>query len=201
MSKKRLLIISVVLLTLIGIPYIPSTIHWIDGEMAFLFAQRIVAQRDFVSALRWLERTVKLNPKHVRAYRLMGEIYFAQKKYRDAVRAYEGAVRAGTMDPILYNNLGWTLIEYDIDYQKGVEYAKKSLEIAPGVDYTEDTLGWGYYKLGDYEQGLYWVERAHRKDPSDPILLDHYKTLVDLAKKANVDSSQTENQIEKAESK
>ncbi|RMH68518.1 MAG: tetratricopeptide repeat protein [Gemmatimonadetes bacterium] len=182
MSKKRIRLLVLVGVLVWSAQYVPGTIRWVDSQMAIVFAQRALQEGDQAAALNWLQRCTSLNPQHTRAYRLMGEIFYFQKRWAEAVRAYEKAVAAGSTDAVMFNNLGWTLIEHDLDYEKGIEYAKRSLELDPDKAYTEDTLGWGYYKLGDYEQALYWVEKAYQRAPHEPELKTHYDVLVDLVK-------------------
>ncbi len=50
-------------------------------------------------------------------------------------------------NPIYLNYLGYCLIDYDIDYKKGIEYVKEALDYAPDDESYLDSLAWGYYKL------------------------------------------------------
>ena len=36
-----------------------------------------------------------------------------------------------------------------------------------------DTLGWGYYRLGDYRTAVQYLERAVTLEPADPDVNDH----------------------------
>ena len=36
-----------------------------------------------------------------------------------------------------------------------------------------DSLGWGFYKLGQYRQAVLYLERAVNLEPVDPIITDH----------------------------
>jgi tetratricopeptide (TPR) repeat protein len=36
-----------------------------------------------------------------------------------------------------------------------------------------DSLGWGYYRLGEYDQALDWIEQAILLEPSDPEVNEH----------------------------
>ena len=49
---------------------------------------------------------------------------------------------------LLYNFLGYILINNDVDARKGIEYVKKALEFDPNNEEYLDSLAWGYYKLG-----------------------------------------------------
>ena len=36
-----------------------------------------------------------------------------------------------------------------------------------------DSLGWGYYRLGQYRQAVLYLEHAVVLEPQDPIITDH----------------------------
>ena len=50
-------------------------------------------------------------------------------------------------NPIYLNYLGYCLIDYDIDYKKGIVYIKEALKSNPDDIAYLDSLAWGYYKL------------------------------------------------------
>ncbi|MGI0439411.1 ATP-dependent nuclease [Helicobacter himalayensis] len=47
---------------------------------------------------------------------------------------------------IFYNFIGYTLIDYEIDINKGIEFVNLALEIDPDSVAYLDSLAWGYYK-------------------------------------------------------
>ncbi len=47
------------------------------------------------------------------------------------------------------NYYGYLLIDYDLDFKKGMELVQQALEKDPHNFYYLDSLAWGYYKLGD----------------------------------------------------
>ena len=47
------------------------------------------------------------------------------------------------------NYYGYLLIDRDIDYKKGVALVTRALELEPGSPYYQDSLAWGYFKLGE----------------------------------------------------
>ena len=47
------------------------------------------------------------------------------------------------------NYLGYLMIVHDIDIKGGMEYVRRALAQEPDSPYYNDSLAWGYYKLGD----------------------------------------------------
>lgn len=36
-----------------------------------------------------------------------------------------------------------------------------------------DSVGWAYYRLGNYNEALIWLEKAIERMPGDPVINDH----------------------------
>jgi Flp pilus assembly protein TadD len=50
---------------------------------------------------------------------------------------------------------------------------KRSVEQRPDDGYIVDSLGWAYYRLGNYEEAVKHLERAVELKPVDPTINDH----------------------------
>jgi len=99
--------------------------------------------------------------------------YKEQKKYDEVVREYERAIQYGFDDlkinARLFNRLAWTLIDQDIDIDKGVAYAQKSLELDPdqNPELAMNTLALGYIKQGRHAKAVELLKHALEKAPDD----------------------------------
>ena len=50
---------------------------------------------------------------------------------------------------------------------------KMAVKLRPNDGYIVDSLGWAYYKLGNYKDAVPQLERAVEIRPNDPIINDH----------------------------
>jgi tetratricopeptide (TPR) repeat protein len=50
---------------------------------------------------------------------------------------------------------------------------KRAVEINPRDGMIIDSLGWGYYRLGRYEDAVRELEKAVELKPGDPVINDH----------------------------
>src|SRR5258708_37525659 len=50
---------------------------------------------------------------------------------------------------------------------------QKAVELRPEDGYIVDSLGWAYYRLGDYEKAAEYLEKATELVPEDPTINDH----------------------------
>ena len=71
-----------------------------------------------------------------------------EKKIAEILDKFEASVPKLEND-VFFNYYGYLLIDHEIDPRKGVEMVQKALEISPDSPYYEDSLAWGYFKLGE----------------------------------------------------
>ena len=75
--------------------------------------------------------------------------------------------------PHVLNYLGYSWIDQGINLDEGMEMIKKAVQQRPDDGYIVDSLGWAYYRLGNYEEATKQLERAIELKPEDPTINDH----------------------------
>src|SRR3569833_320898 len=69
--------------------------------------------------------------------------------------------------------LGYSWIDHGAHLDDGMAMIKKAVSQRPDDVYIVDSLGWAYYKLGDYDEAVKQLERAIELKPEDPTINDH----------------------------
>lgn len=64
---------------------------------------------------------------------------------------------------IFANYLGYLLIDYEIDTQKGIAYVKQALDLMPQNPAYLDSLAWGYFKQGKCAEASATMEQIPRE--------------------------------------
>ncbi|MFQ3788350.1 tetratricopeptide repeat protein [Halomonas sp. A29] len=69
------------------------------------------------------------------------------------------------------NALGYTLADLNVEgrLEEARELIERAHELEPGSPAIMDSLGWVYYRLGDPERALPWLERAYAGMPDQEI--------------------------------
>ena len=49
----------------------------------------------------------------------------------------------------------------------------KAVELKPDDGYIVDSLGWAYYRLGEFDKAATYLERAVEIEPGDAVINDH----------------------------
>ena len=49
----------------------------------------------------------------------------------------------------------------------------RAVELRPDDGFIVDSLGWAYFRLGEYDKAVTYLERAVELEPGDPVINDH----------------------------
>ena len=90
-----------------------------------------------------------------------------------AEKDFRKALSLNPNQPQVLNYLGYSLIEKNSNLDEALDMIERAVKESPDSGYIVDSLGWGYYKLGQYEKAVPNLERAAELMPVDPIVNDH----------------------------
>jgi tetratricopeptide (TPR) repeat protein len=75
--------------------------------------------------------------------------------------------------PHVLNYLGYSWIDQGINLDEGMKMIKRAVDQRPDDGYIVDSLGWAYYRIGNYDEAVKNLERAIDLKPEDPTINDH----------------------------
>jgi tetratricopeptide (TPR) repeat protein len=75
--------------------------------------------------------------------------------------------------PHVLNYLGYSWIDQGINLDDAMKMIKRAVEQRPDDGYIVDSLGWAYYRIGNFEDAVKNLERAIDLKPEDPTINDH----------------------------
>src|SRR6185312_9634982 len=76
-------------------------------------------------------------------------------------------------EPHVLNYLGYSWIDQGINLDQGMEMIKRAVQQRPDDGYIVDSLGWAYFRIGNYDEATKQLERAIELKPEDPTINDH----------------------------
>jgi len=75
--------------------------------------------------------------------------------------------------PHVLNYLGYSWIDQGVNLDQGMDMIKQAVKQRPDDGYIVDSLGWAYFRLGNYPEAVKQLERAIELKPEDPTINDH----------------------------
>lgn len=76
-------------------------------------------------------------------------------------------------NPDLLNFLGYGWIERNQNLDEALSMVQRALIRRPDSGAIMDSVGWGYYRKGEYAEALEWIEKAIALEPADPEVNEH----------------------------
>ena len=80
-----------------------------------------------------------------------------------AVKDLESIVKREPENAQALNALGYTLIDKTEQLERGLAYIKQAYKLEPNDAAIHDSMGWAYYRLGQYDKALKYLRRAFEK--------------------------------------
>ena len=107
------------------------------------------------------------------AYYYRGICEERSKQWNKAEADMRKALELQPEQPHVLNYLGYSWIDQGINLDEGMKMIKRAVDQRPDDGYIVDSLGWAYYRIGNFEDAAKNLERAIDLKPEDPTINDH----------------------------
>jgi tetratricopeptide (TPR) repeat protein len=104
---------------------------------------------------------------------LQGAMYERQKKYDLAEQMFRQVLQQDPNNTMTLNYLGYMLADHNMRLEEALNLIKKALNLDPQNGAYLDSLGWAYFKLGNYDLAEENLRKAAEKTPNDATVQDH----------------------------
>ncbi|HME30180.1 MAG TPA: tetratricopeptide repeat protein [Pseudolabrys sp.] len=151
--------------------------HPDDLEAIIALGNVLRGHKKFGECANVYSKSVSAIPKPEKAnwviFYFRGICYERSKEWAKAETDLKKALELFPDQPHVLNYLGYSWIDQGIKLDEGMEMIKKAVQQRPDDGYIVDSLGWAYYRLGNYEEATKQLERAIELRPEDPTINDH----------------------------
>lgn len=104
---------------------------------------------------------------------VLGSIYERQKKYDLAEQTFRQVLQMDPNNTMTLNYLGYMLADRNTHLEEALNLVKRAVELDPQNGAYLDSLGWVYFRMGNYDQAEENLRRAADKTPNDATVQDH----------------------------
>jgi Flp pilus assembly protein TadD len=106
-------------------------------------------------------------------YYFRGICFERARQWDQAEADLKKALELFPEQPQVLNYLGYSWIDQGVNLDEGMRMIRRAVEQRPEDGYIIDSLGWAYYRLGQYDEAVKHLERAVELKPEDPTINDH----------------------------
>lgn len=121
-----------------------------------------------------------------------GSLAEQQKHLDQAEQDFRSVIAIDPNNAIALNNLGFMLADKTNRYTDALKYIRKAVDLEPMNGAYLDSLGWVYFKLGDYEPAEEYLRKAVERTGTDPTVHEHLGDLYEKTGRIRLAASQWE---------
>ena len=146
-----------------------------DRDAAITRADLLRANERYAEAAAVLDRIIAEEGEDAdwRLLYMRGVALERAGRWPDAEKDLMRALKQQPEEPELLNYLGYTWIDRGERLDEALDMVRRASEANPRSGAMVDSLGWAYYRLGDYKNAVEKLERAAELEPSDPEINHH----------------------------
>lgn len=143
----------------------------VNALSAYGFSLSQLKEND--QAIVYLKKALAISPNDVNILGTLGLIYDALKMWDQCDSTYDHALQLDSSNATVNNNYAYSLSERGERLDVALEMAKLAIKKEPENSSFLDTIGWVYFKLGNYEEAKSYLEKALKIDGDRPVMLEH----------------------------
>ncbi len=113
------------------------------------------------------------NEKYWPVYYALAVSYDRNNEWLKAEESLQKALKLSNRHPQVLNYLGYSWLKYNINIDGAAAMILEAYEKEPNDGVIIDSLGWVYYKTGDYANAIIYLEKASELNPQNATISDH----------------------------
>ncbi len=120
-----------------------------------------------------IKRTGEYEARHWSLFYSRGVMLERTKQWPRAEADFLYALELQPDQPLVLNYLGYSWVEQGTNLERAMDLIERAVALRPTDGYIVDSLGWAFYRLGNFEKAVKHLERAVELRADDPIITDH----------------------------
>ena len=120
-----------------------------------------------------IARTEGIEARHWSLFYSRGVMLERTQQWPRAETDFLKALELQPDQPLVLNYLGYSWVEQGTNLERAMELIERAVALRPTDGYIVDSLGWAFYRLGDFQSAVKHLERAVELRADDPIITDH----------------------------
>ncbi len=159
-------------------PYLKKAVDTNPSDLNALsaYGYTLSQLKENEEAIKYLKKALELAPDSANQVNLLGTlglIYDGQKNWEACDSTYEEALSIDSTNALVNNNYAYSLSERGIKLDKALKMAETAIGKEPLNSSYLDTIGWVYFKLGEYEKAKEYIEKAIKVGGESSVMLEH----------------------------
>ena len=113
----------------------------------------------------------------------LASLFEDNRDFASSNKIIEKQIAKNPNNYVALNFLGYSLVEQEKRMDEAFRHLQKAIDLAPENGYIRDSLGWYYYKIGDYKKSLKELKKAWSLIKNDATINKHLAIVYEKLKK------------------
>ena len=153
-----------------------------DIDIIIYLASFYEKDENYKKAISLLKKGLEDSPENTSLLFRLGAVQDKAGFKEESISAMKRVIEIDPKDASALNYLGYSYADLGIKLDEALLLIKRAHKIKPDDGYITDSLGWVYYKKGNYKKAVEYLEKAAQLTSFETIISDH---LGDAYQKAN----------------
>jgi len=120
-----------------------------------------------------ISRIKQLDKRHWPLLYARGIVEERTKQWDKAEADFNKALELEPDQAYVLNYLGYSWIDRGMNLDKGMKLLLRANELKTNDGAITDSVGWAYYRLGQYDKAVEWLEKAIELKADDATIVEH----------------------------
>ena len=144
-----------------------------DAMILAFYGYALQEQKKYNQAIEPLSQALAIDSLNVNALSSLAVVYENLGMYARCDSLYEVGLKRFPDNALLLNNYAYSLSERDKRLDEALIMAQKAIAINPNNAAYLDTIGWVYYKLGQYPEAEQYIRQAVELRDNSAVVFEH----------------------------
>lgn len=141
--------------------------------LADLYQREEMFEKAAATYRKAIDLLPRVESRHWSLFFSLGSVLERAKKWDEAEVALRRALELDPDQAIVLNYLGYSMLDRHVNIPEAFTLIEKAVAKRPKDGFIIDSLAWGYFLTGQYQEALGHMEKASLLMPVDPIVTDH----------------------------
>jgi tetratricopeptide (TPR) repeat protein len=146
-------------------------------DAALTLADLLRSKERYTDAVQAYDTAIKrirnLEERHWSVFFGRGIVLERTKQWPKAEVDMKKALELSPEQPHVLNYLGYSWIDQGLHLDEGMKMLQRATELRPDDGAITDSVGWAFYRLGQYDKAVEWLERAAEQKGDDATIIEH----------------------------
>ena len=142
-------------------------------QLYFMLAQLQEDDSQYSDAVSTLKKADVQFPKNTQVHYFLGTLYDRLEKKDLMLNHMRQSVAFDDKNHQAMNYVAYSITEMGGDLNEAEQLALKAYALQKEDAFIIDTLGWVYFKKGEYTKALTYIEKAHELSPDVGVIAEH----------------------------